>query len=89
MPARDFSQHEGSTHINLIEQLRDLSLAGNGVSGDSQQEVYGNGTAEGSYEDTDLLGGRNTIFGTAAVTLPILQMLAMYVAVRQLDTGLS
>ena len=57
MPARDFSQYEGSTHINLIEQLKDLSLAGNNSSPHSPQEVYGNGTAGGVHEDTDLLEG--------------------------------
>ena len=46
--AGDFSQREGSTHINLIEQLKELSLgngeaAGNGVA---HAEAYGNGLAE-------------------------------------------
>ena len=47
--AGDFSQREGSTHINLIEQLKELSLgngeaAGNGVA--HAEEAYGNGLAE-------------------------------------------
>lgn len=52
IPARDFSQYEGSTHINLIEQLQNLSLAG-----DSQQEVYGNGTLGEHDEERDLHEG--------------------------------
>lgn len=55
--ARDFAQYEGCTHINLIEQLQNLSLEGNGFTAKTPppQEVYSNGVAgaDDDHQDED------------------------------------
>lgn len=57
MPARDLSKYEGSTHINLIEQLQNLDLAGKGGLPESHQEIYGNGISDGDHLDADAPDG--------------------------------
>ena len=58
VPARDFSKHEGSTHINLIEQLQELSLAGNNILAGAEDKVYGNGISGGHHADEDMPDGK-------------------------------
>lgn len=52
VPASQFGQYEGSTHVNLIEQLQRLGLSDGG--GSPQAQAYGNGVENGVDDEEDL-----------------------------------